>query len=469
MGKLQGLVLDAGPLLTQTYNDIQLLADKFYTTPSVHAEIKDVKARQNLLLWGDNLILRQPKPGSVIAASEFAKKTGDYGVLSSTDLQIIALCYELDIEMHNGDSSHLRKHPKPVVTGGAVKTNYGGKQLDKQQTVESIAQNVEDITLVENNDTEDDGFTVVTKPKKGKKRYRNKQQRPNPLVDKKAADSNHQTGEPRNTESTEQAPSTSESTETSAGETARDVETSQQTSGTNESEQEHSVEDDWDSDDDEGWITSENVQSLLINDGGAAQDQTPDEDVKVALSTGDFAAQNVGLQMGLRLVNPTNGRQIRSVKNYMMRCHGCFKLCGLPKDGRPRHFCPRCGGDTLLRCTVSVSADGTLEVFLKRNMQWSHRGFKYALPNSQGKNARRTQRNTGQLLLREDQPEYEKAVKDSMWRQRQHDKMLDQWVGEGSAESVMSPFAISGYNRDAVRHSGVRVGKGRYVNTARKG
>lgn len=464
MGKLPALVLDAGPLLTQTYNDLQTLADKFYTTPSVHAEIKDARARQNLLLWGDNLVLRQPKPEAVTAVTEFAKKTGDYAVLSSTDLQVIALAYEVDVEAHGGDTGHLRKAPKPVVTGGGVRTRYGRDQAGADTDADAAAEGVENINL-EDKDAEDDGFTVVTKPKRKGKRGGRGPSKSQP----KAESELEVQPEPK----VESGPNEESGSKVELGSNNEESGSKGESGPEGESGNEI-IDNDWDSDDDDGWITSDNVKSLLANDGGAAEEREPEQEMKAALSTGDFAAQNVTLQMGLGLVNPTNGRQIRSVKNYMLRCHACFKLTALPRDGRPQHFCPRCGGDTLLRVTVAVSSDGTLEVFLKRNMQWSHRGFKYSLPNPQSKAARRGKvgaerhEDTGAVLLREDQREYEKAVKTSMWRQRQHDKMLDEWVGGGSADGVMNPFAIGGYNRDAVRHSGVRVGRGRYVNTARK-
>jgi Nin one binding (NOB1) Zn-ribbon like len=39
-------------------------------------------------------------------------------------------------------------------------------------------------------------------------------------------------------------------------------------------------------------------------------------------------------------------------------------------------FCPRCGGDTLLRTSISTNADGEVKIHLKKNMQWTNRGTK---------------------------------------------------------------------------------------------
>lgn len=49
-----------------------------------------------------------------------------------------------------------------------------------------------------------------------------------------------------------------------------------------------------------------------------------DQPVVVGCMTTDFAMQNVLLQMGLSLIN-TDGRRIQKVKNWVLRCHACFK------------------------------------------------------------------------------------------------------------------------------------------------
>lgn len=41
--------------------------------------------------------------------TEFAKKTGDYPSLSATDIKVLALTYQLEVE--NGGAAHLKKEP----------------------------------------------------------------------------------------------------------------------------------------------------------------------------------------------------------------------------------------------------------------------------------------------------------------------------------------------------------------------
>ncbi|MCO5554303.1 hypothetical protein L7F22_007832 [Adiantum nelumboides] len=107
----------------------------------------------------------------------------------------------------------------------------------------------------------------------------------------------------------------------------------------------------------------------------------------VACMTGDYAVQNVLLQMGLSLVG-IEGQRIKQVKSWVLRCHACAKIC---KDSE-RKFCPHCGNPTLLRTSVtSTSPDATgkagagpsqggLQVHLKKNFQYRNRGTIYSLP-----------------------------------------------------------------------------------------
>jgi RNA-binding protein NOB1 len=84
-----------------------------------------------------------------------------------------------------------------------------------------------------------------------------------------------------------------------------------------------------DSDDGEGeWITPSNVaihksralNLLPGNELGGERDQF----IGSGCMTADFAMQNVLLQMGLNLVG-LEGKRIEKVKNWVLRCHACFK------------------------------------------------------------------------------------------------------------------------------------------------
>lgn len=426
--QINSLILDAGPLITQSFQTLHNMADHFYTTPSVITELKDDNSRANLLLWGDRLVIRQPKAGSVKAVSDVARSTGDYGVLSSTDIALIALGYEIDVELHGG-VEHLKpvKQQPQVVT--QAKEDEPEEAEETQEPEQEEEQEPEQEEEEEEAEEEDDGWETVTR----KARAPRKQ-------GKKVGGS-----------------------------------TFWGNSGLTQpvKEDKPAIPFEYDSEDDSDggeWITPENLQESLIKDAGqVVDDDVEPEHIMAATSTGDFAMQNVILKMGLILVNATNGRQIQRIRNSMLRCHGCFHLMPYPKDGTVKHFCPKCGGNTLMRCSVTVGNDGKIQVHLKKKMNWSTRGNRYTLPKPQSKNSRQQrQPEFNDVLLREDQKEYAKAVKSDDWKRRQNEKILDHWIGGGSADNVMSPFAATGSAREATRHTGVKVGRGRYVNSNKK-
>lgn len=87
------------------------------------------------------------------------------------------------------------------------------------------------------------------------------------------------------------------------------------------------------------WITPHNVNKFKARDlglslpeesqrGSNAQPKKPRAIMKSACMTSDFAVQNVLLQMGLNLVGG-EGRRIRSVRSWVLRCHACFKYVSL--------------------------------------------------------------------------------------------------------------------------------------------
>lgn len=78
------------------------------------------------------------------------------------------------------------------------------------------------------------------------------------------------------------------------------------------------------------WITPANIHSHKVRDLGlfAAPSKSstpkPKTILKAALLTGDFAMQNVGLQMGLNVLG-SGGKRVKEVRTWVLRCHACFK------------------------------------------------------------------------------------------------------------------------------------------------
>lgn len=87
----------------------------FYTTPDVVKEVRDTRARAKLSLLDGFLIIRPPSSEALSVVTKFARATGDYSVLSLTDLRVIALCWMLEVE--RGGISRLREQPVKVSSG----------------------------------------------------------------------------------------------------------------------------------------------------------------------------------------------------------------------------------------------------------------------------------------------------------------------------------------------------------------
>ncbi|KAK9483483.1 Nin one binding Zn-ribbon like-domain-containing protein [Lipomyces starkeyi] len=528
------LILDAGPLITNGYSTLTSLADEFFTTPSVYNEIRDERARQNLLLWGDKLSLKQPSMEYIKIVSEFAKKTGDYAVLSATDIQILALTYELECERNQGDW-RLRKFPGQSRINGTSpsakneirsESNTDDKPDDEQQ-VEEISRKMHDANIgsenamlnkpyesptvastEQNNECQEshepkstntndnspapydnDGWSTITrKPRTGKKYNKSRKQKPTRTISAVLPESNDEepTAAQSYPETVIPASNESEHIDSQVPEKAEygsdilndSVSVAQFDEGAPEDVQLEVKEDENGEDEDEdeeGWITPENVQHQQVLDGilgnpiGSKATSEQAKKLKVGIASGDFAMQNVAMQIGLNVINPQSGRQISKIRSWMLRCHACFFLTSPSMGDKPKQFCPRCGGATLLRCTVTTSAaTGQLQIHLKKNFQWSHRGNRYSLPNPQSKkNRMKGGEGMEEILLREDQKEYLKAVKNDAWRKRHNEKQLEEWIGGGGNDAMGSPFASGSYKRDYTK-TGVKVGKGRYVNDRRR-
>lgn len=458
--KIKNLVLDAGPLITQSASSLLQHGSNHYTTPGVLAELKDEQSRQQLLLWGDNLKVKHPLQEYITKVTNFSKLTGDYAVLSANDIHIIALAYQLEVEENKGDW-RLRSYP------GEVK-EYRNKDGSKPET----ENNVE---LKEDTQDEEKSLEITPEPVKAKKPRRRggkKQREKREAALQKELDEEAQDDENVGVKGEEEVVENVEEVTDKVSELSIQPEIASNES-TNISEEFN------DEDDDGEWITSENLQEEILKDGNEVISESKKQGpfIKVALSTGDFACQNVAMQIGLNLMNSMSGKQIKRVRNYMYRCHACFRLTPIPKDGSQKHFCPKCGGNTLLRCAVSIdNSTGKVTPHLKANFQWIKRGERFSLPSPLSKNQIRKAGKAGYqhniqnrhktlqtpLILREDQKEYAQAQKDNEWQRRTNDKILQLWVGGGSADNYISPF-----NMNTVREAGVSVGKGRYINSSK--
>ena len=166
--------------------------------------------------------------------------------------------------------------------------------------------------------------------------------------------------------------------------------------------------------------------------------------MSVACMTGDFAVQNVLLQMGLYLVS-VDGARIERVKSWVLRCHACYRICKDPE----RKFCPSCGNATLIRTSVTTGggSDAGMQVHLKPNFQYRNRGTIYSLPmpkpgsasggrpSGQSQNAK-----TGVPILREDQLEWQRAVSQQKAQRDREERALQRALEKGH-DSLTARYA----------------------------
>lgn len=371
------LVLDAGPIINLSREEIVSQGEKLYATPAVIKEIRDEHARQKLDLLKNEITVMQPSKEAVTFVEKFADLTGDRIVLSTQDIEVIALAYDLC-----EDKSVIRQEPK-VSSGNynkVIEPTYNDNTNEEKDDADNEG--------AEKNDADDDEWTVVAaKPKKAPKKNKSKPLPPPPEFTVPASASNN---------------------------------------------------DDSDSDwSDDGWINPTNLKDMTLSENRSVG-KIDDVEIEVAVSTRDYAVQNTTMQMGLTAVNE-KGLKIKQLRNFMQRCYACFTLLPLESSG-VRQFCPQCGGHTLTRVSTSVDKYGQLHVNLKAKMQWITRGDKYNIPNPQSRRARRERHDTKKEFYAEDQPEYLKAVKKQQYLQRRNERSVADYIGPNTVDSTVSPF-----------------------------
>ncbi|BFZ58654.1 20S-pre-rRNA D-site endonuclease nob1 [Savitreella phatthalungensis] len=389
--KILNLVLDAGPIISGTLPPSISDATTTYTTPSVLSELRDETARQRAHLLLPSLVTRVPRPASMQFVRDFARKTGDLAVLSRTDLELIALTYELECEVNGGDW-RLRNEPgqksingrppvpqpKPDIqsdkhdaeTGADAESSHADGPQDHQpdeqgEEVESWASRLKKLSLAEKASTP----------------------APTPVTA---------------TTQTEAPVSSADEPSTTDGPSTTDEPTTTQE---DEAPAEEAEADEEDDDDDEGWITPSNIGKHKVADDDNTTASAGEEKVmKVACASADYAMQNVLLQIGLNLIS-SEGKRITSVRTWVLRCYACFKTT----RHMDKKFCPSCGGATLLRTATSTDSRGQQRVHLKRNFQYNTRGTVYAIPSTKAGTANMKGRDN--LVLRADQRELQKQEK----------------------------------------------------------
>ncbi|KAM4018698.1 RNA-binding protein NOB1 [Anomaloglossus baeobatrachus] len=342
------VVADSGAFLRNAA--LQEIGAHIYTVRDVVSEIRDKPTRRRLAVLPYELLFREPGPESIQLVTDFSKKTGDYVSLSATDIKVLALTYQLEVEHVGAD--HIRKEPtqKVSVTSTAkhpeAPVNVAGFHFPCKPAGNKEAQVTEDSKDSTENKEYNSFFF-----------WRN----PLPSIEDDLL-------ELMNAQSV--------SVTTSPMEAALPDDMDHVVDKSAEEEEGEEDDDDEDEDDGGGWITPSNIKQIQ-QDMGCREAPA---NVVVGCLTTDFAMQNVLIQMGLHVLS-VDGMLIRQTRNYVLRCHGCFKTTA----DMTKLFCPNCGNKTLKKIAVSVNEDGGLHMHFSRNPKvFNTRGMRYSLPTPQG-------------------------------------------------------------------------------------
>jgi rRNA maturation endonuclease Nob1 len=134
------LVIDANVLIKhENLQALQLQYD-LCTPAAVIPEIKDTAARARLASISSTLKVENPDKAAQDQVAQFAKKTGDFISLSSTDLQVIALAY---MKLREADKlAFLRDSPLPVsnfkahMEGDATEAGQSDEEEEEEPEVQ---------------------------------------------------------------------------------------------------------------------------------------------------------------------------------------------------------------------------------------------------------------------------------------------------------------------------------------------
>ncbi|BGP37100.1 20S-pre-rRNA D-site endonuclease nob1 [Rhodotorula kratochvilovae] len=477
---IKHLVVDTGPLVTAPVSSLRNTATHYLVTPDVVAELRDRKGRNvideaKLQLPADTVVegqepdelhrsregfeVREPTPEAVARITSFARKTGDLAVLSSADIRVLALCLTLELE-ENG-TWRVREFPGQQLTGppkeekkdGGAEGEKGekdgeGKGKGKEGEGPAPAQEDAADALVEKVEE-----LKVDEPKEEEV----------PAASTSSA--------PTDSPAPESSPAPSADSPASAADSPTPTPAAESAKAQEEQDDDEEDVSDAESDSSAGsWITPDNVHDHQVRDlglfesadaaaastSGGAQASTssapapppkPKTIMKAAVLTGDFAMQNVALQMGLNVLG-SGGKRVREVRTWVLRCHACFKLCKNPD----KRFCPSCGGATLLRTSityvpVSPQHPQGYILHLKSNFNYRLRGTQFSMANPKMGKAGGNQ---AEMVVREDQKEWVRGVRSAEIRREKEQRALQKAVLDDEKRGKRSsPAGSAGWFAEA--------------------
>lgn len=379
------------------------------------AEVRNKRQIRRLCVLPFDLQVREPRSESIKHCVEFAKKTGDYASLSGIDLKVIALTYELEADTLG--TKHLRNEPvvsqviaskdKPEEMQDVSNKRLVGWYMPEGDEEEEEEDDDDDQDASEGDEEaeEEDKLDESSNVDKVKKSIE-AQLKGEPaqttsntsadagtdaVPDKDDEDEDDVTQEELDKlfEKLKCAPSFEEERTTCDLLVAQ----SKEEDDSSDEEQQGHKETINNQDEDvgnDGWITHSNIKKAKkALEGKVETDIVP----PVACMTTDYALQNVLKQLNLQLA-ALNGRIIKQLRTYILRCYACYKTTSI----MTKVFCPNCGNKTLKRVAVSLDENGKQVIHINTRRPLTTKYKNQSLPRFQGGKHSRNP------ILFEDQP-----------------------------------------------------------------
>ncbi|XP_029212428.2 RNA-binding protein NOB1-like [Acropora millepora] len=340
--KLEYIVADSAAFIKNA--PLHNLCENVYTVEDVIKEIRSKATRQRLSVLPYRLNFRQPSAEAVLAVTNFSKLTGDYKGLSSADLRVLALTYQLEKE--NCGTDHIKTTPSKQVSisrgfNGNVLPGFFVEEKLKGEGGDSEPEEEDEVNDCHSEEEEDSEEHLI--PDKLPEEISSSERDESFLMDELNSL------------------------------LCNSVDNEE---GTPEEIENHNLSYDMD----HGWITPDNITHVKNEIGESAINSAAATNVVVGCLTTDFAMQNVLIQMGLHVIS-LDGMLIREVRSYVLKCHACFRVTRQLQ----KKFCPWCGNNTLLRIPMTIDDQGETRFYLpKRSKPFNIKSKKFSLPLPRG-------------------------------------------------------------------------------------
>lgn len=355
---IEHLIVDSSAFIK--LSQLHTWAHHVYTIGEVVQEIRNKDSRIALSLLPYELQIDTPTDRFIKTISEFAKKTGDYPVLSQTDIKVMALTLELECRYGEAKGDNLKINcpekifnPKPISVTKLMKNIlphqigfYTGKGPGNSKAPTSCDQLEESINKLEISSNPEELNIQITQ-------------------NDNLAFSNKLNGNIELLTELDNIPSSK----------MEDIETNSIVDGNSDEEtgsktlQDQYYQSSDDSDETEGCLNPKNIDQVVFKLGGILHE--PPTNLKIAVVTSDFAMQNVLMQIGLNILS-IDGLLIKEVRRYALQCRSCYAIILDTASIR----CKKCGYSLLIR-VHAITGEGRTTYRPLSVKQFSKRGLRY--------------------------------------------------------------------------------------------